>query len=240
MTPSFETPIGEWLPSRPRPTIDEHCVLVWRVPLHEPWASVSVLAPDEQARAARLRDPSDRDHWVASRVALRVLLGALLACRPEEVALHSGRDVRPHLGGAAPWLSFNVAHSGALAMIAFASRVQVGVDLEQGGPTQRSPIQHGAMTPSEMRRVAERVLPARELARLAREPTASLPAAFYREWVRHEALTKCRGDGLVDHGGGPRSRQDPEVVLDVVVGPDHAAAVAVSERPRRVELVERV
>ncbi len=188
-----------------------------------------MLTPDEHARAARLRAAPDRAHWVASRVALRVLLGALLACGPDEVPLRGGRDVRPHLDGAAPWLSFNVTHAGELAMIAFASRIDVGVDLEQRRPM---PVQ-------EMLLVAQRVLPGPVVSRLTSEPTTSLPSAFFQEWVRHEALTKCRGDGLVDRDDGPLARRDPEVVVDVATGPHHAAALALSERPRCIELLER-
>ena len=68
--------------------------------------------------------------WVASRWALRGILGRYLAEDPATIALRSGEHGKPELAAAAGGLAFNLSHSHGLALIAVAAGCQVGVDVE--------------------------------------------------------------------------------------------------------------
>jgi hypothetical protein len=134
-----------------------------------------------------------------------------------------GQDGKPRLAVAPERLSFNLSHSGDLALVAIApGGVEVGVDLERLRPRR------------DLVRLAERRLPTADAAAVA--DAAEGPereAAFYAAWTRHEARVKCTGSGL----GGPAP--GPEVVaVQLPIDPGYAAAVAVAastaeaERPR--------
>jgi 4'-phosphopantetheinyl transferase len=204
-------------------------VHVWRIPLDDVRVDASALSADERDRASRFRFATDRRRWSACRFALREILGDTLGCRPAAVPLLGARDVRAHLGGSAPWLSFNLARSGAFAVIALASGLAVGVDVEQFPELDRR----------ELALVAARVLPGDARDRIAAADDHDAVAVFTHEWVRHEALVKCRGDGLVDRDRGPLPRTDPEQVLDLEVAPGYAGAIATEDAPTDIRYRER-
>ena len=64
---------------------------LWRVDLEQApdrlAGLAATLSAPERARAARYRRPRDRDRFVASRGALRAILGGLLAVPPAAVPL---------------------------------------------------------------------------------------------------------------------------------------------------------
>jgi len=159
------------------------------------------------------------------RAAARAALGELLAAclgTAEPPALTVDPRGKPRLvegaaaggtesgaGGGAP-ISFNLSHSGELALIAVAAgRVEVGVDVERLRP-RRDPA-----------RLAARWLPAADAEAVARASEADREAIFHRAWTRHEARVKCTGAGL----SGP---PPPESVVArrLEVGPGYAGAVA--------------
>jgi phosphopantetheinyl transferase len=85
----------------------------------------------------RLEVPDDEVHiWrvdletVASRRALREILGRYLALPPDELRFETGRHGKPRLASAEAELEFNLSHSGSLALVAVARR-EVGVDVER-------------------------------------------------------------------------------------------------------------
>lgn len=85
----------------------------------------------------RLEAPEDEVHiWrvdlgtVASRPALREILGRYLGLPADELRFETGRHGKPRLAGPAGELAFNLSHSSALALVAVARR-EVGVDVER-------------------------------------------------------------------------------------------------------------
>lgn len=79
--------------------------------------------------------PADRQRYLASHLALRVLLGSYLGQAPEQVLLVreecpccGGPHGRPAVVGGA--VHFSLSHSGDVAYLAFAG-VPVGVDVEE-------------------------------------------------------------------------------------------------------------
>jgi 4'-phosphopantetheinyl transferase len=131
--------------------------------------------------------------------ALRAALAEGLGLLPKQVPLERDRDGRPIVRGTA--LEVSVSHSVGVILVAVASGLRVGIDVEvvRTGPWRLLPTH--ALTPRELRELD------------ACSP-GSWSAALLRYWTRKEALLKAAGVGLaVD----PRSVE--------VSGPDEPARV---------------
>ena len=146
------------------------------MPSHRLEALEATLSPGERARANRM-DVEPRRRAVAARGLLRELLGLL----PEEVHVHVGEHGKPYVDAA---LRFNVAHTGDLAVFAFAEGQEVGVDVERVRALE------------DAEAVATEVLTPPEREALASLPAPVRDAAFLEAWTRKEAYLKGRGDGL--------------------------------------------
>lgn len=142
-----------------------------------------LLAVDEGERAGRFHFPRDRRRYIVARGALRRLLGNYTAVPPARITFQYNRHGKPFLDGDAP--SFNVAHSGELALIAVTTPGRaVGVDLEQ---KRDRPNIAG---------IARRFFSPAERERLLALPAAAQPDAFYHVWACKEAYIKAEGVGL--------------------------------------------
>ncbi len=160
-------------------------VHVWRASLARPAETVarmrSLLAADELARAERFRFESDRSRYVVGRALLRGLLGSYCQAAAEELTFEYGQFDKPALSGG-PW--FNLSHSGSVALYAFSSTGEIGVDVELERPGR------------SRGRVAERFFSPAEVSVLRALPVEAQPRAFLTCWTRKEAFIKARGDGL--------------------------------------------
>lgn len=225
------------VPSLRTPKVGE--VHLWHVDLDRPEGEVADLArtlvPDERDRAARFRSPRDRRRFVVGRGLLRAFIGRYLGVPAASLTFRYGPAGKPALEwtGGAPDLRFNLAHCRGSGLFAFSVGRDVGVDLEAIRPVP------------EMREVARTVFSARERRDLQAVCDVRRPHAFFRAWTRKEAVLKALGRGLdanVDRtevtwapGVGPVVRAiagDPRdagrwTLIDVDVGADHAAALAV-------------
>lgn len=173
---------------------------VWRVRLNRGKASAPL--PEEAERAARLVTPALRRRYLRAHAALRDILGRV-APQPLSFALHE--NGKPYLASA-PEIRFNLSHSREVALIAVTRGVEVGVDIERIRPI------------SDIAAIAARYFP----------PGHRSPAngrEFFRDWTRFEALLKGHGVGLYGAGAAPPGHW---TVTDLEVGPNWAAAVAVS------------
>jgi len=92
----------KFLPAPDRPEAPEDEVHIWRVDLDT----------------------------VASRGALREILGRYLGLPANELRFETSRHGKPHLASAEGELEFNLSHSSSLALVAVARR-EVGVDVER-------------------------------------------------------------------------------------------------------------
>jgi 4'-phosphopantetheinyl transferase len=182
------------------------------------------LQASERERAARFARERDGLLWARSRATLRGLLGRYLEIEPQAIEFRLGKHGKPALIG--PAMSFNLSHSGPLALYAFCSAGPVGVDVQ--APRAR-PINAAAL--------AERAFGAAEARRLERIEPAQREREFLRAWVRHEAALKCRGTGIW-RGSRPRaavaSGGSAPWVIELELGTSATAALAVHERPRHV------
>jgi 4'-phosphopantetheinyl transferase len=227
--------------------LGEDHVHVWRVDLGASPAQLrslwGVLDGAEKARAERFHFARDRARFVAGRGTLRVILARYLDRDPAGIVLVYGSHGKPALApsGDGARISFNLSHSGDLALLAVCLERRIGIDLEQIRP---------AVAGED---IARRVFSPRENAALDALPPEHRLAAFFHCWTRKEAFVKASGEGLalpLDHfdvslaPGEPavllRTAPDPTearrwslVALDA--GPGHAAALAVEMPPPRVQ-----
>jgi 4'-phosphopantetheinyl transferase len=208
---------------------------VWRADLAELADDLGeLLSPAERTRAERFAHERDRLLWTRAHGVLRQLLGRYLERDPRALSFTTVAHGKPALLDDPPrspatsrriaarpaGLSFNLSHSGHLALYAFSAIGPVGVDVEVARrPIDELAIAARAFNPAQVRRLAV-------LDPLTRE------REFRRAWVRHEAALKCRGTGI---GGaaGQASGGEPWIA-ELDLGPRAAGAVAVGRPPREL------
>jgi 4'-phosphopantetheinyl transferase len=163
---------------------------VWAMPLavlqpvgEEHWAT---LAADERDRANSFRFDRPRRRYVIVRSALRRLLGGYVGIAPSEVELTCDRNGKPRLADkhAASSLTFNLSHSGDLALIGFTTGCEVGVDVEQ------------VREVSHLAQIARRFFHPLETDAVLAAPAAASNEAFLRCWTEKEAVLKAIGTGI--------------------------------------------
>jgi len=159
---------------------------VWRVDLgteaDDP--PPPVLSPAEDARAARFRDSHGGERWRRTRAALRCLLAEYLDADPRELILETASYGKPFLAEPASSLRFNVSHAGTVALLAFASGTEVGIDVEVRSRRFDAVALARQAFGEAYARTVRGVSPDRR------------EEAFLHAWVRHEAIVKCLGAGL--------------------------------------------
>ncbi len=168
----------------------ENEVQIWRVDLEavradEPrWQRV--LSSDESRRAARFHFPVDRQRFVASRALLRTILAGYLTADPKGLSFSYSKKEKPSLGPdqADSGVTFNVSHSGGIALFAFARRREIGIDVERAGRD------------FDVEAIAKRFFSTHEQEQLAALPKEKRVEGFFRCWTRKEAYIKATGDGL--------------------------------------------
>jgi 4'-phosphopantetheinyl transferase len=185
-----------------RPTPDAGTLHLWHASLDRPAAGhEGLLSADELERAERFHFARDRRRFVVGRGILRALLGAYLDTAPEAVQLRYGASGKPALADGP--LRFNLSHSGAVALFAFTTEGEVGVDVEELLPQP------------DARRLADHFFSPAEVATLRAVPAAALDRGFLECWTRKEAFVKARGDGL----------SLPLDAFDVTFGPGRRCAL---------------
>jgi len=209
---------------------------VWRADLEAVTDDLGeLLSSDERARAQRLVRERDRQPWIRSRGALRALLGRYLHGDPSALRFGAGAHGKlaliddasvsrtaPEPVSAPPTptrISFNLSHSGKLALYAFTPTAAVGIDVEL------------ARRPIDALAIAARTFGPVEARRLEELDQATREREFLRAWVRHEAELKCLGVGI---GGAVAAGARRPWIAELAVGPRAAAAVAVEGPPREL------
>jgi 4'-phosphopantetheinyl transferase len=170
--------------------LPEDEVQLWRIDLEAIRSDESrwqrTLSQDELTRASRFHFPHDRQRFVASRAWLRTILAGYLATNPSALTFSYSTKEKPSLatehGGSD--ITFNVSHSGGIAMMAFSRGRELGVDVEQ------------VRTDFDVEAISRRFFSAHEQKQLAALPTERKFEAFFRCWTRKEAYIKATGDGL--------------------------------------------
>jgi len=208
--------------------LEDGALHVWAVPLDgDPAPFDGLLCAVEEDRLARFRFADHRRRYQISHGALRRILAGYLQQDPRAIGFRHGPRGKPFLDGGG--LSFNLSHSGQLALVAVTSE-EVGVDVEK------------ARRLDSLMQIAERHFSDREFGALRALAQGDRELAFYRCWTRKEAYIKALGEGLslaldsfevsiceqaefvACHDG----REDPAAwsMLDVSPGAGYVGAVA--------------
>jgi 4'-phosphopantetheinyl transferase len=143
-----------------------------------------LLSADENERRRRYQFACDERAFVLSRAVLRILLSRYLSRSASDIPLCYGRYGKPQISQIQTDLQFNIAHSGGIAVYAFAQGSSVGIDVEEVRPSpEMESIARGYFCPEETRDLLSLPLQDREI-------------AFFRCWTRKEAYIKGEGTGL--------------------------------------------
>ncbi|MCP9841562.1 4'-phosphopantetheinyl transferase superfamily protein [Synechococcus sp. J7-Johnson] len=154
---------------------------------------LALLSSEEQQRLQRWRLPADQDRFLLGRGLLRLRLGQALGLDPARLRFRLGPQGKPALEGleSQDTLQFNLAHSGALMLLAFHPERPVGVDVEQHRPGLN------------WQPIARRHLPNGCLEALEALPPEEQLSGFLQHWCRLEASLKATGLGLAAVGAPP-------------------------------------
>ena len=176
-----------WLPPPSNLELEREEVHLWKASLDlapEEFAQLfDVLSEEERIRAKGFVFEKARNRFTAARGHLRKLVANYLETTPDKIKFKFGPMGKPALEGNTQ-LRFNLAHTGDLAIYAFALASELGVDVEHtregfGNPeivgnyfSPKEQAEYGALAPD-----------------LQEE-------AFYLGWTRKEAYVKAQGKGL--------------------------------------------
>jgi len=168
----------------------ETAIDVWRIELDQPLEIaanlVEILSAEERERADRFVFARDAARFRLCRAMLRLGLAWYLKRAPREIGLTAGWRGKPRLAEPAG-LYFNVSHCHGLALIAFTTVGEVGVDLEAAGRDL------------EAVEIASSNFTRKEAEMIASAPTSEEQIQlFLRFWTRKEAVLKADGCGILD------------------------------------------
>jgi len=171
-------------------------------------AAAGILSPDEQARAARFVHDRDRRRFIMARARLRELLGERLGIPPESVAFDYGDHGKPSLAtrNSERDLRFNLTYSEDLAVYAFATAMELGVDVER------------VRVMEDADRIADRSFSPYERRTYRSLSAEERPVGFLNCWTRKEAFVKATGKGLslpLDSFDVTLSPREPAEILRV-------------------------
>lgn len=146
----------------------------------------SLLSEDERHRADKFRAGSLRNHYIAGRGTLRMLLARYLPTPPNSFALTYQPHGKPQLGP--PWnacgLEFNLSHSHDLAVYTFTRGSEIGIDVEWIRPMPNAA------------ELLARFFSPQEVQQWRQMPVERQLQAFFQGWTRKEAWLKAVGSGL--------------------------------------------
>lgn len=170
--------------------LPEDEIHVWRLDLELEQIDLSqfeaTLSSDEKDRANGFLLQRDRNRFTATRGVLRELLGRYMNRAPGDVEFDYGGHGKPTLRQelSRRSIQFNVSQSHSVALLAFAIRRHLGVDVE----LVRSDF--------ASKGIAERYFSPPEVAELRKLPPSLLDEGFFLGWTRKEAYIKAKGEGL--------------------------------------------
>jgi 4'-phosphopantetheinyl transferase len=159
-----------------------HIWLEWIDAAGAPEGSAT-LDDDELLRAGQFRFERDRRRFVARRAFLRRILAGYAGVAPASIRYRRSAAGKPELLDSRG-LAFSTSQADGLAIVAVATRGEVGVDIERVRPV------------AEALDLARRMFTERESEHLSSLPPALASEAFLRLWTRKEAYVKALGHGL--------------------------------------------
>ena len=145
---------------------------------------ITLLSCDEHLRMQRFHFERDRIRYAVSHAILRILLGRYLGMEPSSISFEQNEFGKPSLVPtlAVAELNFNLSHTNSIGLLAIATGLAVGVDIEEVRPVACGTV--------------EQYFSAQEQSCLATLTGANWLEGFYNCWTRKEAILKAEGIGL--------------------------------------------
>ncbi len=169
---------------------------LWRIDLDETDEELeTVLSEDELARAKRFHKEEDRNRFIKARGSVRLLLGFYLATAPEDLVFVYGPRGKPFIASPASVLTFNLSHTGNMALLGISREAAIGIDLER---VREKPNLHA---------IAHRVFNTAIAQELAPLEGAALAESFFRHWTEYEARMKAIGNGIFSNHNPTRDAE---------------------------------
>jgi 4'-phosphopantetheinyl transferase len=157
---------------------------IWRINIGDNLSDLAnfsaLINTAETGRANRYLQLRDKNRFVISRAALRIILARYLNRHPEQIEFEIGVNKKPFLKNAS--LHYNVSHSGDWIAIAV-SETNTGIDIEFVDPSFRY---HDIISEYFSTEEAKYIV------------DDDAHSRFFLLWTRKEALTKATGKGLDD------------------------------------------
>lgn len=159
---------------------------IWRADLDLPSSTVQRLeqnlVEEELARARRFYFERDRIHFTVARGLLREVLGRYVGTPPRRLRFRYNEYGKPFLEDDA--VSFNLSHSGGVALFAITRSREIGVDIEC------------IRKDFDCLEIARRFFSEQEQKALEALPADLQSIAFFNCWTRKEAFIKAIGEGV--------------------------------------------
>ena len=141
---------------------------------------ISRLSAEDRARAAQFSAARVREDWLATHIALRLLVERSAGPAWRGAAFARAAHGKPQLDGAP--IGFSLSHARGVALIGLTPKGSIGVDVER---------------PREVRIAAERRAAIEAAGAALGNPLAGDGnARFLHAWVRLEAYAKADGCGI--------------------------------------------
>jgi 4'-phosphopantetheinyl transferase len=189
-----------------------------------------VLSETERVRAGGFVDAAVSRRFVLAHGSLRRLLGGYLGHGAEQIEFAVTAEGKPILAGEAAntGITFNLSHSGDVALVAVASGRAVGIDVERLRSVEDALV------------MARRYFTAGEYRTLSSLPETARARAFLACWTRKESIMKAHGKGMallgeIDTTMAPFTvAGQTYAVLDLADLGEYVGAVAVEGSEPRV------
>lgn len=140
-----------------------------------------LLSKQELQRAARFRFEVHQQKFILSHAILRILIASYTNTKIENLEFQMGENGKPFLPN--DLLQFNLAHSGNLAVYAFRTGIEVGIDIEK-------------IEIKNHDKLAKKVFNNVEYEFFMKLSSSEKIHYFYRVWTAKEALIKAKGKGI--------------------------------------------
>ncbi len=181
-----------------------------------------ILRPEEIDHANRLRNRNAKENYIASKLAVRLILGRYLTTDPFSLRFKRNRWGKPALLNHN--LHFNISHSDKWLLIAVSHDQRVGIDLEQ----YVLAFDYRSMVDMYFHPAEKEVL---------MSTYSWAQKSFFKLWTRKEALAKVIGLGLHEkllstnmldsgHFGKQKNIKSFFVIQSFLVDNQHVAALA--------------
>ena len=164
--------------------------LAWLDSEPDTFARLEATLSDEERERAAEKESASRCRFITARGILRELLAAYAGVLPTELAFEYSEHGKPSAftaTGSGP--RFNISHTGDLALFAFSSDLELGVDVEQ------------VRARPSLDEIAGKYFSAAEAEMVAGLMDEERDSLFATYWTRKEALYKAIGTGIATRPG---------------------------------------